>query len=77
VAKNEAAKTRPVKDPYEVWMGVGSYIGWEWLVLKKYQADDDKPYARAFCMVYSPYVPNGELGDVYISDYKSSARRVQ
>jgi len=27
--------------------------------------DDNKPYARWFCKVYSPYCSDGELGDVY------------
>ena len=71
--KNTQAKTRPVSNPYEVWRN-GS--GWTWLVLKKWQADDDKPFARWFCMVRSPFVPEGEMGDVYVKDIKENAARV-
>jgi hypothetical protein len=73
MAANPAAKTRPETEPYEIWEAPG---GWRWLVLKKYQADDHKPYARWFCKVYSPMLPGGELGDVYASEVMSNARRV-
>ena len=69
MAKNLCAKTRPVTNPYEVWTN-GS---WTWKVLKKWQADDNKPYARWFCMVTSPYCPDGEMGDVYVSEIKGNA----
>ena len=70
--KNLCGKTRPVSNPYEVWQTDG---GWTWRVLKKWQADDDKPYARWFCDVSSPYVEH-EMGDVYVADIKRYARRV-
>jgi hypothetical protein len=69
--KNLCGKTRPVTNPYEVWVAGG----WRWAVLKKWQADDSKPYARAFCHVSSPMCPEGELGDCYIADYKGHAVR--
>ncbi len=69
--KNECAKTRPTTNPYEVWTN-GS---WTWKVLKKWQADDEKPYARWFCMVTSPYCPDGEMGDAYVAEIKSNAYR--
>lgn len=74
--KNLCAKTRPVSKPYEVWVAGD----WEWHVLKKYQADDKKPFARAFCAVFSPItraqMSNGyELGDCYISDYQNIAEK--
>ena len=72
MAKNLCAKTRPKDKPYEIWKA-GS---WEWHVLKKWQADDNKPYARWFCLVKSPIVPSGELGDCYVSDIKGAAIRV-
>jgi len=73
MAKNECAKTRPDTDPYEVW-AAGS---WTWKVLKKWQADDDKPSARWFCQVITPYTTErGDLGDVYVSEIKSVARRI-
>ena len=52
--KNECAKTRPLSNPYDVWVG-GS---WVWLVLKKYQTPSKEaanPYARWFRAVRSPY----------------------
>jgi len=68
--KNLCGKMRKKDDPYEVWVGMGH---WEWHVLKKWQADDNKPYARWLCLVKSPFVPHGEMGDVYVSDIKSNA----
>jgi hypothetical protein len=72
--KNTCGKTRPITNPYEVWQAGG----WKWLVLKKYQADDFKPYARAFCAVSSPttraQMSSGyELGDVYLSEIRANA----
>lgn len=74
--KNLKAKT--VKQPYEqnayeVWQAGD----WTWYVLKKWQTDDNKPYARWFCLVKTPTVPNGELGDTYVSDIKSVAQRIR
>ena len=72
--KNTCAKTRPRANPYEVWR---SFDGtWTWRVLKKWQADDAKPYARWFCDVVTPIVPEGEMGDVYVAEIKANARRV-
>lgn len=66
--KNTCGKTRPADRPYEVWTD-GS---WTWKVLKKYQADDNKPFARAFCIVTSPFTgSHGDMGDVYISEIKA------
>ena len=68
------------ENPIEIWaLPDGS---WEWRVLRKYTrsaAADDKPYARWFCFVSSPFVgayPEGEYGDVYVSEIKGSARKV-
>lgn len=73
--KNPCAKTVKPEHAYEVWQ---SFDGsWTWYVLKKYQLDDTKPYARAFCSVVTPYVPEGELGDVYIAEIKGNARRIK
>ncbi len=72
--KNLCAKTVKSEDAYEVW-ALGD---WEWRVLKKYQAEDTKEYARWFCAVKSPFTYGGyELGDVYASEVMSSARRVK
>jgi hypothetical protein len=71
--KNECGKTRPIDNPYEVWTSGD----WEWRVLKKYAADDAKPFSRAFCGVKSPFTYGEfELGDCYIADYKSVAVKV-
>ena len=72
--KNECAKTRDRKNPYEVWK---SFDGtWTWNVLKKWQVDDNKPFARWFCDVESPMCPNGEMGDVYVADIKKYAVKI-
>lgn len=63
------AKTRAASDPYEVWQAPG----WTWNVLKFYSNDLTDPYARVFCKVTSPFVPEGELGDVYYSEIKGHA----
>jgi hypothetical protein len=62
--KNLKGKTRPVSNPYAKYEA----NGWCWSVLKHYQSPDkerDNPYSRVFCLVTSPIVPRGELGDVY------------
>ena len=77
-------KTRKVTEPYEIWQAGDR----TWLVLKKYQADDNKEYARALCAVYTPMTGGGfdlatmkptgscDMGDTYIADYKSVATRI-
>jgi hypothetical protein len=77
MSKNECAKTRSAEDPYEIW---SSGTGWEWHVLKKYQAEEGEKsnqYARWFCLVKSPFVPEGEMGDVYVSEIQSVAIRIK
>jgi len=78
MAKNECGKMRDRANPYEVWR---SFDGsWEWHVLKKYQTPEKEaknPYAVWFCNVKTPYVPDGEMGDVYVSDIKGHATKVQ
>jgi hypothetical protein len=70
--KNTMAKTRPVNDPYEIWI----HDSCTWKVLKKWQANDNKPYARWFCFVTSPFCPEGEMGDVYVKDIISVAHKM-
>lgn len=72
MAKNLCAKTVKSDKAYEVWV----YGSWEWRVLKKWQADDNKEYARWFCLVKSNMCPDGEMGDVYVSEIKSVAHRI-
>ncbi len=63
-AKNERGKTRKIDNPYAIYR---SHDGtWEWRVLKAYQADDSKPYARWLCAVKSPFTFGSyEYGDEY------------
>jgi hypothetical protein len=71
--KNPCGKMRPKENPYEVWED--QLHGWIWYVLKKYQLDDAKPYARWHCFVTSPFCPEGEYGDVYIFAIKETATK--
>ena len=70
-AMNPQAKMRSADKPYEIWKTRDG--SWEWRVLKKWQADDDKPYAKWFCFVKTPMVPEGEMGDVYVKEIKDNA----
>lgn len=84
---NPYAKSRPVTNPYEIWrfcphtptcpIDNSDIRGgdWEWHVLKKRQIDDDKPYARWFCNVKSPFAT--EMGDTYVSDIKGVATLIK
>jgi len=43
--------------------------------LRKYQNPENEvknQYARWHCLVKTPYVPQGELGDVYVKDIKDA-----
>ena len=72
--KNLCGKTRTKDNPYEVWKSLDG--SWTWNVLKKWQVADDKPFARWFCFVTSPFCPEGEFGDTYVSEIKSQAIKV-
>jgi hypothetical protein len=53
---------------------------WTWYVLKKYQSPENEvknPYARWFCDVVTPIVPEGEMGDVYVTDITKYAKRIK
>lgn len=70
--KNQCLKLREKENPYEIWKTADG--SWEWRVLKKWQVDDDKPYARWFCAVKSPYTFGSfDLGDVYVKEIKEVA----
>jgi len=73
--KNTQAKIVSRENAYEVWQTVDQR--WTWYVLKKWQVDDNKPYARWFCEVVSPYTPEGEMGDVYVDEIKSQAIKIK
>lgn len=62
---NLMRKSRKVENPYMIYTAGD----WEWRVLKSYQGDNNKPFARAFCAVKSPYTfGSWEYGDVYWYD---------
>jgi hypothetical protein len=71
--KNLCGKMVKRANAYEVWQAGD----WTWYVLKKWQADDNKPYARWFCDVVTPICPDGEMGDVYVSEIKGNAIRIK
>ena len=74
--KNLCAKTVKPENAYEIWQ-TGD---WVWYVLKKYQTPEkekDNPFARWFCLVKTPIVPNGEYGDVYVNDIKENAIQIK
>ena len=75
MAKNLCGKTVKRADAYEVWQSLDGT--WTWYVLKKWQADDNKPYARWFCDVVTPICPDGEMGDVFVSEIKQNARKIK
>jgi len=54
-------RTKLTDKPYIELVGVGD--GWKYHVLKTYQADGSKPYARAMCEVWGL---GHDVGDVYI-----------
>ena len=74
---NPCGKMRKPGNPYEVWR---SHDGqWEWHVLKKYQSPEREAknlHARWFCLVKSPFCPDGDMGDVYVKDIKQYAMKV-
>ena len=77
-AKNPCGRTvaLPYKDnAYEVWESPEG--SWKWYVLKKYHANDEQENARWFALVESPFTPDGELGDVYVSDVTDNAIRIK
>ena len=64
--------------PIEVWRTPDG--SWTWEVYRKYQKPEKEaknPYARWFCRVKSPFVPQGELGDVYVREIKAHAQKVR
>ena len=61
----------------ETWKSADG--SWTWEVLRKYNrnpANDNKPFARWFVKVKSPFTPQGEMGDEYVSRIKAHAHKV-
>lgn len=74
--KNLCGKTVTRENAYEVWQ----HGDWTWYVLKKYQspeAEAKNEYARWFCDVVTPMVPDGEMGDVYVKEITSIATKIK
>jgi hypothetical protein len=62
MAKILCNKSRKVETPWAIF----KRDGWEYKILKNYQKDPRKAYARWFCSVKSPYAT--DLGDTYVTD---------
>ena len=63
------------EEAYEVWATPD--LSWVWYVLRKYQSPTNEAkniYARWYCNVTSPMTSKrGETGDVYVTEIKSVA----
>jgi hypothetical protein len=77
--KNECGKMRTKETAYEVWQSPDG--SWTWYVLKKYQSpakEAANKYARWMCLVITPMTgPGGDMGDTYVTDVTSYARRIK
>lgn len=72
--KNLMSKSRKADNPYLVFR---NDEGWEWRVLKSWQADNSKPYGRWFCSVSSPFTYGGaDLGDTYVYEVVRNGKLV-
>jgi hypothetical protein len=69
--KNPMGKSRKPGDAYITT--VDDRTGWRYEVLKTYQVDGSKPYARAFCNVHGFAT---EMGDVYVADIYSGGPQI-
>lgn len=82
MAVNNYLKTRPVDDPYEIWKGRvnigGDILNFEWRVLKKWQVDDNKPYARWYVAAKSEATyGEWEYGDTYVNEIKGLGKKIK
>lgn len=68
--KNPMLKTRPVENPYLTVVDETNAFGkTTFKVLKAYQTDPEKPYARVFVQAVSPMTGSfGDMGDAYWGD---------
>lgn len=74
--KNVAGKTRRLEEPYAQW--TDPLTGWEFKLLKSYQADNNKEHGRWFMGVKSEYTFGSfELGDGYTREYKGGIMRAE
>ena len=77
MSKNPFGKTN-IESPYAVYEDPRS--GWRWEVLKTYKtrsSEEKGRHARWFVKTYSPYVPNGGLGDTYRNDILENGTLVE
>ncbi len=75
-SKNLQGKTVHPENAYEVYQ----WKDWTWYVLKKYKSPKGErldEHARWFCLVKSPFVPEGEYGDCYAHEVMRQARRIR
>lgn len=73
--KNTALKMRSIDNPYEIWKSPDG--NFETRILKKWQQDDNKPYARWYTATKSPATfGSWEYGDMYVKDIKQSMKKV-
>jgi hypothetical protein len=67
-------KTAPLDSPQAVFASQG----WTWKVLKSWQNDDNKPYARWFVAVRSPMTYGSfDMGDTYVRDIVLNAHLIE
>jgi hypothetical protein len=70
--KNLAGKVRKIDNPYATW--IDPSCGWEFRLLKSWQGDNSKEYARWFMWVCGDY---SEMGDEYVKGLRSSLLRAE
>lgn len=75
VARYGMSKEDILDAAYQVYQTADG--SWTWAVVKMWQADDAKPYARWLCVTYSPWTPEGEWGDAYAAEIKRHGRLVR
>lgn len=74
--KNTQSKSRPLTQPYEIWTSP-VFGGCEYRILKKWQIDDNKPYARWFVAAKSSATFGGwDMGDEYVKNIKNYGTKV-
>lgn len=78
--KNTKAKTRPIDNPYETYIGYLEGMKVEWRVLKHYKSEEGEakdPFARVFTGAMSPATYGSwEYGDMYLKDLQKYAELV-
>lgn len=79
MTKTNAGDRKLVKpeNAYEIWQSRdGAFTTY---VVKKYQVpikEENNAYARWHCFITSPFVPQGEYGDQYVSVVKRNSTKL-